>query len=654
MNIDKNTIIGFVLMGAVLFGFLFYNNSKAKENAEKQQEALELQEVRMKEEKENQALRARQDSIRQAEVTAMKADSSYILRTASIPSDDHVEIANDLLRLTISSRGGQISRAELLDPAYKAQDKMSQVVLFDNDDSELSFRLNLQNADKSLVPLDTKDTYFQTSEKTGNSVVMRLPVDNGANGEFAISYELVPNSYIVKVNVLTRNLYNNLPDGVKTIEMEWNEHVKQQEKGYTFENRYSTITYRDTDGDTEELSNAGMPKYQDEFDYNAVWIAFKTQFFSQVLISEKPMNLSSLESYTVVDTLNYPKTDWDVDGSGYLKHYSAKWTVPFDATGKSPIVLHYYLGPNKFSTLSDNESLIKTSNDLDLQSLVYLGWPVIRWINKYFMVYLFGWMTSWGINMGIVLLLLTLLIKFLVYPLMKKSYISSAYMRVLRPKVDEISKKYPNKEDAMKKQQETMQLYSQYGVSPMGGCLPMLIQMPIWIALFNFIPNAIELRGESFLWADDLSTYDDVLKWNGNIWGVGNHLSIFCVLWCVSTIANTWISMRQQKYSMSEEQQKQMGCMRWFSYLMPLIFFFTFNSYSSGLTYYYFVSGLITILMMWWLRKHTDDAQLLKTLEERFEKRKSDPQKKGGLMSRYEKMLEMQRQMEEKKRKQQK
>jgi YidC/Oxa1 family membrane protein insertase len=204
----------------------------------------------------------------------------------------------------------------------------------------------------------------------------------------------------------------------------------------------------------------------------------------------------------------------------------------------------------------------------------------------------------------------------------------------------------------MMKNQEMMQMYSQYGVSPMGGCLPMLIQMPIWIALFNFIPNAIELRGQSFLWADDLSTYDDIVQFGSNVWGIGDHLSLFCILWCITTWVNTWISMRQQSYNatMTPEQQQSMGCMKWFSYLMPLIFFFSFNSYSSGLNLYYFVSGLISILMMWYLRATTDDSKLLKELEAKKKARKSNPQKRGSLMERMQAMAEQQRAMQEQKR----
>ena len=399
--------------------------------------------------------------------------------------------------------------------------------------------------------------------------------------------------------------------------------------------------YRTVEDDTENLSSTGGDETENNFDSNAIWVAFKDQFFSQVLITDRSLALEEISSKQLEE------------GSGYLKEYNASMSADFDPTGKVASNFQMYIGPNKFSTLRENQKLCISENDVDLQSLVYLGWPIIRWINRFFTVYMFDWMTGWGINMGIVLLLLTIIVKLLVFPLMKKSFMSSANMRVLRPKVEEISKKYPKPEDAMKKQQEIMQLYSMHGVSPMGGCLPMLIQMPIWIALFNFIPNAIELRGQSFLWADDLSTYDDVINWGTHIWGIGDHLSLFCILWCLSTVANTWISMRQQQYSMTPEQEKQMGMMKWMSYIMPLIFFFTFNSYSSGLNYYYFISGVVTLLMMWYLRKTTDDDKLLAKLEAKYEQRKSQPHKKSGMMARYESLLEKQREMLEQQQKMQ-
>ena len=230
----------------------------------------------------------------------------------------------------------------------------------------------------------------------------------------------------------------------------------------------------------------------------------------------------------------------------------------------------------------------------------------------------------------------------------------SGRMRVLKPKIDELNAKYPKPEDAMKKQQETMQLYSQYGVSPMGGCLPMLLQMPIWIALFNFVPNAIELRGESFLWASDLSAYDDVIRWDKSIWLIGDHLSIFCLLFCLTNIVNTWISMRQQQNSMTGEQAQQMKFMQYMMYIMPVAFFFMFNNYSSGLNYYYFLSGLTSILIMWFLRKTTDDKKLLAKLEANYQANKANPNKKmSGMAARLEALQKQQQAiLEEQKKKQ--
>lgn len=280
---------------------------------------------------------------------------------------------------------------------------------------------------------------------------------------------------------------------------------------------------------------------------------------------------------------------------------------------------------------------------------------MFKWINRFFIIYIFDWLSSMGLSMGIVLLLLTILVKLLVYPTTRKSYLSSAKMRVLKPKIDEISAKYPKQEDAMKKQQEIMQLYSQYGVSPMGGCLPMLIQMPIWIALFNFVPNAIELRGESFLWASDLSAYDDIIRWDKSLWLIGDHISIFCLLFCITNIINTWISMRQQQNSMTGEQAQQMKMMQYMMYIMPVAFFFMFNNYSSGLNYYYFLSGLISILIMWFLRKTTDDKKLLARLEANYQANKANPNKKmSGMAARLEALQKQQQAiLEEQKRRQQ-
>ena len=627
MKIDKNTLIGFILMAVVFFGFMFYEGKVQKERAAQMQQERVVEAVAQQKSDSIKNIEEEKKAVQEME---QKTDSSNILFAARQANEGTTVIENELLKLTIQNRGGQLARAELKDPTYKNQ-QGGQVVLFDAGDSEMQFFFDGKDTN-----IETGELYFAPKDAKANAVTMSLPV---ADGSIDISYELLPNSYILNMNVMANGLDGFFSTKTKTFDVVWNENMRQQEKGFEFENRYSTITYRTTKDDTEELSSVGSNEEETDFDGERLeWVAFKTQFFSQILIADKDFK-PELFSQT-----QYKKEE----SNGYLKTYNAQVTTEFDSSGKQPTQLKMYIGPNKFSTLRENEKLCNSNSDLDLQSIVYLGWPLIKYINRFFMLYLFDFMTGWGINMGIVLLILTLVIKFAIFPLNRKSYLSSARMRVLKPKIEEISKKYPNKEDAMQRQQETMKLYSEYGVSPMGGCLPMLIQMPIWIALFNFIPNAIELRGQSFLWADDLSTYDDVINWGTHIWGIGDHLSLFCVLWCLSTVANTWIMMRQQRDTMSPDQAQQMKMMQWMQYLMPVVFFFSFNDYSSGLNYYYFVSGLISILMMWFLRKTTDDQKLLEQLERHYKERKannSGVQKTSSMMGRLQAMAEKQQEL---------
>lgn len=640
MNIDKNTVIGFLLMALVLFGFMFYENTTRKDRAIQQQQQQQTELIAQQKSDSIKNVEAEKKAKKEIEE---RTDSSATFFQAKQKNEGKTVIENNLLKLTVNNKGGQLCRAELKDKTYKNQ-QGGQVVLFDGDDSNMQFLFD--GKEENII---TDELYFSPTNVTATSVTMSAPI---AGGSLDIIYSLVDDSYILNMDIVANGLEGFFSTKTKSFDIKWTEKMRQQEKGFGFENRYSTITYRTTDNDTDELSSAGADKDEDDFDNNMEWVAFKTQFFSQILIANDEF----------IPTLFSSKQFKKEESNGYLKTYNAEMTTEFDPKGENPTQLKMYIGPNKFSTLRENEKLCNSDKDLDLQSIVYLGWPLIKYINRFFMLYLFDWMTSWGINMGIVLMLLTLIIKFAVYPLMRKSYLSSARMRVLKPKIDELSKKYPKQEDAMKKQQETMKLYSDYGVSPMGGCLPMLIQMPIWIALFNFIPNAIELRGQSFLWANDLSTYDDVIHWGTSIWGIGDHISLFCILWCLSTIGNTWITMRQQRDTMAPEQAQQMKMMQWMSYLMPLIFFFSFNDYSSGLNLYYFFSGLVTILMMWFLRKTTDDNKLLAQLEKRYQEKKangSGVQKTSSMMGRLQAMAEKQQEMlrqqqEEQQRRQQK
>jgi YidC/Oxa1 family membrane protein insertase len=614
---NKNTLTGLALMVLVMIGFSTYENYARRNQAEEIRVLDSIANVEAKKE-------AKLEKKKQEKLAAEATDTLNPLFEARQGTAGTTIIENERLKVTLTNKGGQLQKVELKDEAYKSR-QGGHVVLFDAKDQNM--RMMLDGKTSNIV---TDELYFQPTDIKKNGVTMHLPV--GA-GSIDIIYSLKPNAYLLDMDVKANGLEGFFPSKTNSMQLEWTEDMKQQEKGYDFENRYSTITYRDVDGDTHELSASGGNTEEDEFEEKIKWLTYKTQFFSQILIAEQPLEVSAMSS----EYLN--------EGSGYLKTYKTTMTADFDTKGIKPTSFHLYLGPNKFSTLKENEEMLNAGDDLDLQSLVYMGWPIIKWINRFFFLYAFDFLTGLGLNMGIVLVLLTLIVKFLVFPLMKKSYIASANMRVLRPKMEEINAKYPKKEDAMLKQQEVMKFYSEYGVSPMGGCLPMLIQMPIWIALFNFIPNYIEMRGQSFLWADDLSTYDDIINWGFHIWGIGDHLSLFCILWCLSTVFNSVITQRQQSYAMTDEQQQQMKMMKWMTYLMPLIFFFSFNSYSAGLNWYYFISGLVSIIMMWFLRKTTDDAELLSKLERRHAERKAsagDKKKTSSIMERLQAMQEKQ------------
>ena len=595
------------------------------------------------------------------ESDSLNLDSTSALFAASQGTGQLLTLENDLVKVTINTHGGMIEDVELKN--YKDQQK-ENIHLVSAKDTRMV--LSLATKQENII---TSNLYFQAvqpsatapaepsattpvepsatapeepsatvpeASASGQSLTLRLPL---ATGSLDIDYTLRPDAYMVDMIIRANGISNLFAPSMRTLDISWNDRARQLEKGFDFENRYACIRYHRNDGKTKNLSETSDK--EKDIEEALDWVAFKNQFFSAVLISQQQINNAHLKSEL------YKK------GQGYLKNYEATMQTAFDPTGAQPTQLQMYFGPNDFHTLKAHNKLsLNTSKDLELEDLVYLGWPIVRWINRWFIIYVFDWLKGFGLHMGLVLLLLTIIVKALVYPATKKSYLASARMRVLKPKIDALNAKYPKQEDAMKKQQEMMQLYSQYGVSPMGGCLPMLIQMPIWIALFNFVPNAIELRGQSFLWADDLSAYDDVIRWGKDIWLIGDHLSIFCVLFCVMQIANTWISMKQQQNAvMSPEQEQSMKMMRWMMYLMPIMFFFMFNTYSSGLNYYYFLSGFTSILIMWFLRKTTDDKKLLEQMEAYKAKNANNPKKASGMAARLEALQKM---AEEQQRQQQK
>ncbi len=619
---DKNTIIGILLIGAVIIGFSIYNQP-SEEQIKAQQELLAKQEADKKKAVEQQkAAQKKQEEIKKQTLE----DTTALFHQALTGSAENIVLKNDKLELTINSKGGTVTKAVIKD--YKSLDGAKDVILFDEKDQSLSFKI-----DGKEQNINTEELFFSASEKTDSTVT--LTATAGAGKTLTMRY-LLGKDYMLHFSLQAQGMEGVFSSKTNTVNVEWNERCRQQEKGFTFENRYATLTYKEKDGGTDYLSETSE-KIDERISETLDWIAFKNQFFSAMMIAKN--DFAPNASLTSIPQQKE---------SGYLKEYKARVETFFDPTGKTPTELEFFFGPNDFRLLQAMEKESKFGKDLKMERLVYLGWPLFRIINRWFTLYVFDWLTNLGLNMGIVLILITLLLKAITYPLVKKSYMSSAKMRVLKPKLDEATKQYDKPEDQMQKQQAMMQMYAQYGVSPLSGCLPMLIQMPIWIAMFNFVPNAIQLRGESFLWIEDLSTYDPIAEWGTNIWMIGDHLSLTCILFCGANLLYSWMTMRQQRDQMVGAQAQQMKMMQWMMFLMPLMFFFIFNDYSAGLNFYYFVSLFFSAAIMWALRKTTNDEKLLKALEARYQENKNNPKKVGGLAARLEAMQKQQQEMQRK------
>ena len=607
---DKNTITGLVLIAILLVGFSFLSRP-SEEQIAAQKKYYDSIAVVQKQEEALKAKAAAALANEKGEATGT-VDSTSLFFNAMQGKESFTTIQNNLVEITFDNKGGRVYSAMLKD--YNGQDG-KPVVLFNGSDAEMNF--NFYNKKETI---QTKDYYFEVVNKTDSSLTMRLTADSDSYIDF--TYTLKPDSYLLRFTIQATGMAGKLAS-TDYVDISWSQRARQLEKGFTYENRLAELMYKIANDDTDNLSAAKDDEKQIEGRVD--WIAFKNQFFSSVFIANQDF-----------DKVNV-KSRMEKQGSGYIKDYSAEMNTFFDPTGKQATDMYFYFGPNHYKTL---KALDKGRDDKwELDNLVYLGWPLIRWINKFITINVFDWLSGWELSMGIVLLILTIIVKIAVYPATWKTYMSSAKMRVLKPKIDEINKKYPKQEDAMKKQQEVMSLYSQYGVSPMGGCLPMLLQFPILMALFMFVPSAIERRQQSFLWADDLSTYDAFITFPFHIPFLGNHLSLFCLLMTVTNILNTKFTMQQQDTG----AQPQMAAMKWMMYLMPVMFLFVLNDYPSGLNYYYFISTLISVGTMIVLRKTTDEDKLLAILEAK----KKDPKqmKKTGFAARLEAMQKQQEEM---------
>lgn len=626
---NKNNIIGFLLIAVVLIGFSWYNQPSAEEQraAFVQDSIAKAKHAEM--EKASKAAAAKRQTNAKAKV---EADSTALFYSALKGQAKKIVLKNEKVELTLNTKGATVEKAvikgyvghnlQVKDGSADAKD----VTLFDGNDQSLKFMLEAKEAN-----IITSDLYFTPSNVTDKSVTMTAVADEGKT--LTLTYTL-GDDYMLHMSLQANGMAGLFSPNYNKMDVDWSDKARQQERGFMFENRYTTLTYHNVEGGTDHL-NEGSEKIDEKIEESIDWVSFKNQFFSAIIVAK-----DNFEKDAFMTSIPQEK------GSGYLKQFQAKMKTAFDPTGKKASEFEFYFGPNDFQVLKNTEKESTFGKDLEFQKLVYLGWPIIRWINRFFTLYVFDWLSN-VFPMGIVLILITLLLKLITYPMVKKSYMSSAKMRVLKPKLEAATAQYNKPEDQMQKQQAMMAEYAKYGVSPLSGCLPMLIQMPVWVAMFNFVPNAIQLRGEKFLWMNDLSTFDPIIEWNTNIWLIGDHLSLTCILFCVANLLYSWMTMRQQRDQMVGQQAEQMKMMQWMMYLMPLMFFFMFNDYSAGLNFYYFISLFFSAAIMWTLRKTTDDEKLLAILEKRYQENKNNPKKASGLMARMQALQEMQRKQQE-------
>ena len=568
---SKYNIVGFVLIGLVMFGFTWYQSRQYKKQAEYQ---AQLDSIARVEAMEKMVLDSAMTVVPASQGSASAAtpafrpyrDSSLNVAAQSNPSI--VAIANNQVRIEFTTKGAQPYSVDVKD--YRRYDSTA-LMLIPAGASELNFNIYAGES------LDTKDFVFDIAELNDTSVVMRLPFANG--GYIQQKYTLGQDSYMLRNELSFVGLDAIIPRKVSSMDLSWKADIPRLEKGYKNEKQYSRIDYYiDGDKSPEDIGNGKNATKSLEAGFQ--WVAFQQQFFSAILTAPQGFESGDL-------ALDYYEED---DASQNLMACSAKMRTPLNINGNTTIPFDFYFGPNHFKTLK--------AYDRKYEKIIPLGGWLVGWISRFFIIPCFDFLGRFISNYGIVILLMTLLLKIVVSPLTIKSYMSSAKMSALKPEIDKINEKYPKEEDMMKKQQATMELYKRAGVSPMGGCLPMLLQFPILWAMFRFFPASIELRQKSFLWADDLSAYDSVLDFGFNIPLFGDHLSLFALLMAVSMFLYSKMTSSQMS------NDPQMAPMKFMSvWLMPIMMLFICNNLSSGLSYYYLLSNLLTMVQTFVIKK---------------------------------------------------
>jgi YidC/Oxa1 family membrane protein insertase len=638
---DRNTILGAVLIFSILIGFSYFNKPSEKQlaAAKHQRDSIEL--VRIEQEKkvlsekkleETQAVlsaSANPDSLVSGANLALK-EKFGVFAEASVGKEKFYTVENNLIKVTFSNKGGRIYSVELKN--YKTFEG-KPLILFEGTTSK--FGMNFFSQNRSI---ETESFYFIPSDSTPNQVItgpevkigkegvekfntasnntksisMRLMAGDGKYLEY--KYSLSYNSYLVGFEVNTKNLSNIVTTNSNSLDFNWSIKVPRQERTSQYgEDSYSTIYYKYQDDDVDKISTGKSG--EESLRTKTKWISFKQLFFASTLISE--------DAFPSADI----KTELTKEDPRYVANFNAAISLPYEGKDSESVKMKFFFGPSHYNTLKQY--------DLSMENQINLGYVVIRQVNQWIIIPTFNFLRRFIDNFGIIILLLTILIKLLIFPFTYKSYHSQAKMKALKPEIDEINAKF-GKDKPMEKQQATMALYKKAGVNPMGGCLPMLFQMPVLFAMFFFFPTSIELRQESFLWATDLSSYDSIMTLPFNIPFYGTHVSLFCLLMTITTIISTYMNSQTQN-------TEAMPGMKTMMYIMPVMFLFILNGYASGLSYYYFLANVITIGQIYIFRMMIDEdkirAQIMinkkkPVVKSNFQKKLEEMSKQQGMKPR--------------------
>ena len=635
---DKKSIIGIAVVAVLFLGFAYMNT--------KEQEKYQQEMARWQAYQDSVAAASRPavpaageavaaaDSVAAAAVRERQVEAlGATLAAAREAEAEEFTVENDVMAVRFSTRGGQVTGVTLKD--YKRYAPRGEegrpVEMMDPATARFGMTFYVKNGLRN-VDVNTLDYVFEAEPVAEGPegeqvVVMRLPVSGDASLEYRYTiYDTASpeRDYLVGFDVRLVNMAREMANQTQ-IQIDWSNTSYQNEKGFKNENMYTTVAYRfPGEKSVEELGMSEEEKSK-EVTSSLNWVAFKQQFFSSVFIAPENVSYADLGFSTA-----HP-------GSGYVKDFTARMTVPYTPQTEG-YDFAFYFGPNKYSILK--KVSLSEGDDLHMERLIPLGWGIFGWVNRWCVIPVFDFLRNYIPSFGIVILILAVLIRLVISPLTYKSYVSMAKMRLIKPQVDELAKKYPKQEDAMKRQQATMELYKKAGINPMGGCIPLLIQMPILIAVFRFFPASIELRDQSFLWADDLSSYDSVLNLPFSIPFYGDHVSLFALLMALSMFVYSYYN-----YQQTASAQPQMAGMKFMMvYMMPVMLLLWFNSYASGLCYYYLLSNLLTIGQTLVIRRMVDDSKIQAIMQANAARKSKG--RKSKFQQRYEELMRQQEAMQ--------